>query len=68
MSSIVNRQSDGSLTKPTLPAGIREYFLPQNYSLPEAFQSQKKPMPSQAMIQGVMYRPTLLAAAQVRIA
>ncbi len=67
MSSTVNRQSDGSLTKPTLPAGIREYFLPQNYSLPEAFQSVKKPMPSQAMIQGVMYRPTLLASAQVRL-
>jgi hypothetical protein len=63
----VTRNSDGSLTKPTLPAGIREYFLPQNYSLPEAFQSVRKPMPSQAMIQGVMYRPTLLAAAQVRL-
>jgi hypothetical protein len=66
-SSVVNRQSDGSLTKPTLPAGIREYFLPQNYSLPEAFQSAKKPMPSQAAIQGVVYRPSLLAAAQVRL-
>jgi hypothetical protein len=63
----VTRNSDGSFTKPTLPAGIREYFLPQNYSLPEAFQSAKKSMPSQAMIQGVMYRPTLLASAQVRL-
>jgi hypothetical protein len=59
--------ADGSLTKPTLPAGIREYFLPQNYSLPEAFQSAKRAMPSQAMIQGVVYRPSLLAAAQVRL-
>ncbi|MDO9303290.1 MAG: hypothetical protein Q7T89_18010, partial [Anaerolineales bacterium] len=59
--------SDGSLTKPTLPPGIREYFLPQNYSLPEAFQSTQRPMPSQAMIQGVVYRPSLLAAAQVRL-
>jgi hypothetical protein len=59
--------ADGSLTKPTLPAGIREYFLPQNFSLPEAFQSAKKPMPAQAMIQGIMYRPSLLAAAQVRL-
>jgi DNA helicase HerA-like ATPase len=67
MSSVVNRQSDGSLTKPTLPAGIREYFLPQNYSLPEAFQSAKRAMPAQAMIQGIMYRPSLLAAAQVRL-
>jgi hypothetical protein len=66
-SSTVSRQTDGSLTKPTLPAGIREYFLPQNFSLPEAFQSAKKSMPSQAMIQGVMYRPTLLASAQVRL-
>jgi hypothetical protein len=66
-SSVVNRQSDGSLTKPSLPAGIREYFLPQNYSLPEAFQSAMKPMPSQAAIQGVVYRPSLLAAAQVRL-
>ena len=70
-SSSVRRPSstaDGSLTKPTLPAGIREYFLPQNYSLPEAFQSAKRAMPSQAMIQGVVYRPSLLAAAQVQIA
>jgi hypothetical protein len=63
----VTRNSDGSLTKPTLPAGIREYFLPQNYSLPEAFQSAKRAMPSQAMIQGIVYRPSLLAAAQVRL-
>ena len=58
---------NGSLTKPPLPAGIREYYLPQNFSLPEAFQSAGRAMPAQAMIQGVMYRPSLLAAAQVRI-
>lgn len=66
-SKIVNPKSDGSLTKPSIPAGIREYFLPQNFSLPEAFQSAKRAMASQAMIQGVMYRPSLLAAAQVRL-
>jgi len=57
----------GNLTKPALPAGIREYFLPQNYSLPEAFQSAGRAMPSQAMIQGIVYHPSLLAAAQVRL-
>ncbi len=61
------RQSDGSLTKPSLPAGIREYFLPQNFSLPEAFSSVQQAMPPQAMIQDVIYRPSLLAAAQVRL-
>ncbi|MBI5963375.1 MAG: DUF853 family protein [Chloroflexi bacterium] len=59
--------TNGNLTKPSLPAGIREYFLPQNYSLPEAFSSAQRAMPPQAMIQGVVYRPSLLAAAQVRL-
>jgi hypothetical protein len=59
--------NEGSLTKPPIPAGIREYFLPQNYSLPEAFQAAQKSMPPQAMVQGVVYRPTLLAGAQIRI-
>jgi hypothetical protein len=63
----VQPSTNGNLTKPTLPAGIREYFLPQNYSLPEAFSSAKKSMPAQAMIQGIVYRPSLLAAAQVRL-
>jgi hypothetical protein len=72
VSSPVIRQSASttsgtSLTKPTIPTGIREYFLPQNYSLPEAFQHAQRPMPSEAMIQGVMYRPALLASAQVRL-
>ena len=58
---------EGSMTKPPLPAGIREYFLPHNYSLPEAFQSVQRVMPPQAMIQGVIYRAALLAAAQIRI-
>lgn len=71
-SSPVIRQSAStasgtSLTKPTIPTGIREYFLPQNYSLPEAFQHAQRPMPSEAMIQEVMYRPALLASAQVRL-
>jgi hypothetical protein len=63
----VSRQSDGSQTKPSLPTGIREYFLPQNFSLPESFKSAQRAMPSQAMIQAVIYRPTLLAAAQIRL-
>ncbi|MEP6896313.1 MAG: hypothetical protein ABI986_11960, partial [Chloroflexota bacterium] len=67
-SQIANPKSDsGSQTKPPLPAGIKEYFLPQNYSLPEAFQAAQKTMPAQAMIEGVIYKPTLIASAQVRV-
>jgi len=56
-----------SNTKPPVPAWIREYFLPQNYSLPEAFSAVQKTMPAEVMIDGVIYRPTLLAAAEVHI-
>ena len=67
--SMANHKSGiaGSQTKPSLPVGIREYFLPQNYSLPEAFRAAQKTMPGEAMIEGVVYHPTLIASAQVRI-
>jgi hypothetical protein len=59
--------SNGSMTKPSLPAGIREYYLPQNYSLPEAFNAAGKTQAYGASIQGVVYRPTLIASAQIRV-
>jgi hypothetical protein len=56
-----------SSTKPPVPAWIREYFLPQNYSLPEAFSAAQRTMPAEVMIDGVIYRPTLLGSAEVHI-
>src|SRR5688572_29933893 len=56
-----------SSTKPPLPAWIREYFLPQNYSLPEAFSAVQRAMAAEVMIDSVIYRPTLLASAEVHI-
>ena len=56
-----------SSTKPPIPAWIREYFLPQNYSLPEAFSAAQQTMPAEVMIDGVLYRPTLLASAEVHV-
>ena len=58
---------DGSITKPPIPAWIKEYFLPQNYSLPEAFSAAGETMPAEVMIEGVIYQPALLASARVRI-
>ena len=68
-SQMVNRKSEieGSQTKPPIPAWIKEYFLPQNYSLPEAFSAANRSMPHEVVIDGVVYRPGLLASAQVRI-
>jgi len=62
-----NQKLNGNITKPPLPSGVREYYLPQNYSLPEAFQAAGRAMTGQASIQGVIYRPVLLASAQIRI-
>ncbi|MGE5464440.1 MAG: ATP-binding protein, partial [Syntrophothermus sp.] len=59
--------TDGSQTKPPIPAWIKEYFLPQNYSLPEAFSAAGQLMPAEVMSEGVIYRPTLLGSAHVRI-
>jgi hypothetical protein len=63
---IKSGSSEGSTTKPPAPVGVDEYFLPQNYSLTEAFRAAGKTMPADAMIEAVLYRPVLLASAQVR--
>ena len=59
--------SQFSSTKPSIPPTIREYFLPQNLSLPEAFKAANQPAPSEAMIESIVYKPALLASAQIRI-
>lgn len=66
-SKIENPKSAGSQTKPPVPPTVREYFLPQNFSLPEAFKAAGQSMPPQAQIESVVYRPALMASAQVRI-
>jgi len=53
--------------KPSLPVGVREYTLPQSLSLPEAFAAAKRPGSVDAAVQNLIYRPTLLASAQVRL-
>jgi hypothetical protein len=71
--SVTGKQTAGisdqqySTTKPPVPTGIREYFLPQNYSLPEAFSSVQRAVPADAAIKVVVYKPALLGSAQVRV-
>jgi len=57
---------EGSQTKPVVPAGVSEYFLPVNYSLTEAFKLAAEAMPVDARLEAVLYRPTILACARVR--
>lgn len=56
----------GSQTKPVIPSGIAEYYLPLNLSITEAFKTAGEPMPVDAVVAAVLYRPTLLASARVR--
>jgi hypothetical protein len=57
---------EGSQTRPVIPAGVSEYFLPVNYSLTEAFKQAAEAVPVDARLDAVLYRPTILACARVR--
>jgi hypothetical protein len=58
----------GSLTRPAVPGGVSEYFLPNNLTLAQAFQVTGRAVPPQARSQGLVYRPELLAQCVVRYA
>ncbi len=58
--------ASSSQTKPPVPAGFAEYFLPLNMSLPKAAAAAGKSLPPQAVQSGILYRPTLIASALVR--
>lgn len=66
-STMVSKTNGATSTKPPVPAGVREYYLPQNYSLSEALQAAKRTQSYGGSIQGTVYRPVLLASAQIRI-
>ncbi len=56
----------GSSTRPAVPAGIQEYFLPNTLSFTQAFKAARRPYPPEAQSLGLIYRPLLLAQAGVR--
>jgi hypothetical protein len=58
--------SQGSATRPAVPAGVAEYFLPNNLTFTQAFEADGRSYPSEATSQGLLYRPVLLAQTSVR--
>jgi hypothetical protein len=56
----------GSETRPALPSGIAEYFLPNNLTLMEAFKATGRSVPAQATGQGLLYKPVMLVQADIR--
>ena len=59
-------QSTGSVTRPPIPSGFHEYFLPVNLSFTKALAASGKGLPDEAMQTGILYRAAILASAQVR--
>ncbi len=57
----------GTTTRPPVPRGVAEYFLPQNLTLSEALKAAGRTLPPEAKTAGVRYRPVLLAQARVRL-
>ena len=61
-----------SLTRPAIPAGISEFFLPLNTSFTKAAAASAEhslsgeSLPPQAAAAGIVYHPAILASAQVR--
>jgi hypothetical protein len=69
--SPINRQSSvgnlqASLTRPSVPAGISEFFLPLNMSFAKAAAALDESLPPGSAPGGVVYHPTIVASAQVR--
>jgi hypothetical protein len=58
--------AQGSATRPAVPAGVAEYFLPNNLTFTQAFAADGRSFPPEALSQGLLYRPVLLAQASVR--
>jgi len=56
----------GSMTRPNVPASIKEYFLPNNLTISQAIKASQRAMPTDVKSLGTLYRPTLLAQANVR--
>lgn len=56
-----------SSTRPTIPAGITEYFLPNNLTFTQAFKATGREFPAEAFSQGLIYRPVILSQASARL-
>jgi polyhydroxyalkanoate synthesis regulator phasin len=58
--------AQGSTTRPRVPAGYAEFFLPVNQSFTKALAASEKGILEEASMTGILYRPALMTCAQVR--
>jgi hypothetical protein len=57
----------GSTTRPAIPSGISEYFLPHNLTLSQAVAQSDRLVASDIETIGLLYKPVILAQADVRL-
>ena len=62
----VGAQSEASAQKPTVPSGVQEVFFPSSLSLEAAAEASHVGLPTAARRIGLLYRPALVAQAQLR--
>ncbi|MCA9865074.1 MAG: ATP-binding protein [Anaerolineae bacterium] len=60
-------EATGTMTRPPVPGGAGEYFLPANLTLSEAAETHRYPLAPGARESGILYRPALLAQAGVHL-
>lgn len=60
------QDQEGSRTRPALPGRVREYFLPNNLTVSQAFKSASRTMPADVKTAALLYRPVLLGQANIR--
>lgn len=60
-------QAEGTVTRPPVPSGVGEYFLPASLRLSQAAEQGRVALPDGARESGILYRPALLAQADVRL-
>ena len=56
-----------SSTRPTIPTGIREYFLPNNLTFTQSFKAAGREYPAEAFSQGLVYHPVILGQTSARL-
>ena len=56
-----------SATRPSIPSGIDEYFLPNNLTFTQAFKVAGREYPTEALSQGLIYHPVILCQARARL-
>ncbi len=63
---VVKAENGGTLTRPGIPAGVNEFFLPNDLGMSQALASARVPGDAKVESKGFFYRPALLAQAEVR--